>query len=505
MKFKNRRHPGIQQPKVLLVVLLQLISLHILSAAPGNLRLVHGFPVQNALNFQGDVPVSREFAIHIHPDVFSARITLRESRADLDLYLYNSSGDLVSYAEESSFNESIYLDRLTAPSLENGEYRIEVLYQLPRQPVIDGRPVEEIPFQLELDLIRRGDPVPLETGVSTMGRLRQDRGMIEYFLIDLPPSADTLRVDIFGAPADIDFALNPGEGFTDPYTALYPADSHLASESLTISTGHVSQRRFFLMVYTRMFEEQDIGYSIRVSADDSPPPEALEYPELPRELNGLERAVAATVELAGQTGGGSGCVISPDGFILSNYHVILDQSGQPAPHMTVGLTLDQRSPARELFTAEVVRWDAEKDLALLKVISGRYGQALPEDFRLNHFSLGEPRDLKLSESLHFLGYPAVGGLGSKVTISYTRGTVSGFEQRGEGLYIKSDGEINYGNSGGAAMDRDFRLMGIPTQINPDAGGKLAYIHAVSMVPESWLELAGTIAGKDSPGTAPAAD
>lgn len=476
--------------KIILLFLMQLLPLQILNAAPGNLRLVPGFPVRNSLSYEADQQVKKEFSFHIPDDVFSARISVSESRADLDLFIYDPAGDLVSYAEQSSFNESIYLDRLTAPSLDTGEYLAEVRYQLPRPPLIDGAPVEDLPFRLELELVRRGDPGQLATGVTTRGVLRQDRGMIDYYVIDLPADADTLRVDTFGARADIDFALNPGDGFTDPYTAIYPADSHLASESLSVSTARSSHRRYFLMVFTRMFEEQDVEYFVRVSTADTPPPEALAYPQLPGQLSGLDRAVAATVELAGEDGGGSGCVISPDGYILSNYHVILDQSGEPAESMTVGITLDQGFPARELFTANVLRWDAQKDLALLKVVGGRYGQDLPEDFRLNYFSLGEPRRLTLSDTLHFLGYPTVGGLGSKVTISYTRGAVSGFEQRKEGLYIKSDGEINYGNSGGAAMDREFRLIGLPTQINPDAGGKLAYIHALSMVPQSWLVMAG---------------
>ncbi|MFW5843717.1 MAG: trypsin-like peptidase domain-containing protein [Spirochaetota bacterium] len=78
------------------------------------------------------------------------------------------------------------------------------------------------------------------------------------------------------------------------------------------------------------------------------------------------------------------------------------------------------------------------------------------------------------------------GTGSRVTITYTRGVVSGFEETSVGTIIKSDAEINEGNSGGAALNDEFELVGLPTQVVGFDAGQLAYIYPVGLIPEEWL-------------------
>ncbi len=458
-------------------------------AAPGNLRLMPGFPVSNSLSLGGSNP-SRSFRVVIPEDAFEVRFFLSDSPADLDLYLYSDSGEVFFFAEESLHNEEIILSRLGRPALYGGQFELEVLYQLSRPPVIDGRVAESIPFTLTMEVTRLPESIALEPDRSYERILRPGSGGIDMFTVDLPRDAQNFRIDIFNTESDIDFALNPGEPVTDPYDALFSGSSFLANEHAVYDISDMDERRFHLMVLPGVFEEREVPYSIRVSADPEPPSFLFPIPDLPRASDGMARNILATVELATDSGGGSGCIISPRGHILTNHHVVVDEGGEISETIAVGITFDERRPSRELFLAEVLFYDEERDIALMVISSGLYGQRIPDNLRFSYFEFADVDELELGDELIFLGYPNVGGLGSKATITLTRGVVSGFEDLGLGLTIKTDGEINYGNSGGAALTSDNRLIGMPTQLNPDSGGKLAYIHSIDMIPRAWLETLG---------------
>ena len=94
--------------------------------------------------------------------------------------------------------------------------------------------------------------------------------------------------------------------------------------------------------------------------------------------------------------------------------------------------------------------------------------------------------VSIGDSLHFVGYPGIGGTGSRASITYTLGVVAGFQQTSYGYEIKTDGEINSGSSGGAALDSSFRLVGVPTSIVGEESGQLAYIVPVSAIPPAWM-------------------
>ncbi len=145
---------------------------------------------------------------------------------------------------------------------------------------------------------------------------------------------------------------------------------------------------------------------------------------------------------------GSGVIVSTDGYILTNYHVI---SG--ADSIQVGVS-DGRSAV-----AHVVGVDPDTDLALLKI-------SLP---RLKPILMGRSDNLRVGDVVLAIGDPY--GVGQTVT----QGIVSALGRSQLGLstfenFIQTDAAINPGNSGGALVDTSGRLVGINTALYSPSGG-----------------------------------
>ena len=196
----------------------------------------------------------------------------------------------------------------------------------------------------------------------------------------------------------------------------------------------------------------------------------------------VERAVRAVVELValqesplGQfqldgrryvraESGGSGTVLTPDGLILTNAHVVtMARYKRTAPLMEVRITGRADEAARPTYLAAVSHYDPKSDLATLQVVSDLAGRPVAKP-NLSWLEVGSSDDLMLGDRLAIIGYPAVGG----ATITFTAGRVSGFvgeNYLGPGrAFIKTDAKLSSGSSGGAALDEQGRLVGIPTSI-----------------------------------------
>lgn len=144
---------------------------------------------------------------------------------------------------------------------------------------------------------------------------------------------------------------------------------------------------------------------------------------------------------------GSGVIVSADGYILTNYHVI-----RGAEAIRVGLT-DGRSA-----DATVVGTDPDTDLALLKI-------ALPH---LRPIEMGRSDDLHVGDIVLAIGDPY--GVGQTVT----QGIVSALGRNQLGLstfenFIQTDAAINPGNSGGALINAKGQLVGINTALYSPSG------------------------------------
>ena len=150
-----------------------------------------------------------------------------------------------------------------------------------------------------------------------------------------------------------------------------------------------------------------------------------------------------------QTALGSGVIVSTDGLVVTNYHVISEGT-----EVEVVLT-DKRE-----FVAEVIYTDSASDLALLQIN--------PEGDDLPTLSLGDSDGVEVGDLVLAIGNPF--GVGQTTTM----GIVSALARTGVGItevgsFIQTDASINPGNSGGALIDMNGNLIGINTAIYSQSG------------------------------------
>ena len=217
---------------------------------------------------------------------------------------------------------------------------------------------------------------------------------------------------------------------------------------------------------------------------------------------------------------GSGNVLSPDGWILTNSHVAFFNPLDVYPsfdivncpfswfipdRIYISYTSDPDFKPQRLYVAYIVEGLPEFcyetfDLALLKCKWYLDGTQIPtdEDIFPDVHILGDSDDLEHGDEVYCVGYPdyAVG------SISYTSGEVTNInasEVTGERIYIGTDAAISGGNSGGAALDEDGKLIGLPTLGLPGSIGFRNYIvpiNLASFMLAKWVEEAGMGASLD---------
>lgn len=138
--------------------------------------------------------------------------------------------------------------------------------------------------------------------------------------------------------------------------------------------------------------------------------------------------------------------------------------------------------------ATVLKTLPDADLALIQVSGDLGGRPLPAWYRFPYLGLGRVDELGLGDTLRVIGYPGVGGTGSRASLTYTRGIVSGFQTHLRGTVIKTDALINQGNSGGAGLNQNYELVGLPTLVVGSDGGSIGYLFGVDMLPEDWRRI-----------------
>lgn len=163
-----------------------------------------------------------------------------------------------------------------------------------------------------------------------------------------------------------------------------------------------------------------------------------------------------------QIGLGSGVIISGDGYIVTNNHVIAD-----AERLEVTLN-DNRN-----YSAEVIGTDEVTDLALIKIDA-------PDDLHVIPF--GDSENLLVGEWVLAVGNPF--GFTSTVTAGIVsakaRNISAQFGQGARGIesYIQTDAAVNPGNSGGALVNLNGELVGINTAIYSQTGNYAGYSFAI---------------------------
>ena len=126
------------------------------------------------------------------------------------------------------------------------------------------------------------------------------------------------------------------------------------------------------------------------------------------------------------------------------------------------LSTDGASVPEPAYTADVVAEHHALDLAVLRITGDEYGAPLSDTAALPFVPLGDSSTVRQGDPIDLFGYPMIGG----DTLTYTNGVVSGFNYE-EGIdgpaWITTNATMSGGSSGGAALDRAGRLIGVPTQ------------------------------------------
>ena len=163
-----------------------------------------------------------------------------------------------------------------------------------------------------------------------------------------------------------------------------------------------------------------------------------------------------------QTGSGSGVVVSPDGYIVTNNHVVAEAS-------EVTVTFNDRYTAK----AKVVGADPSTDIAVLKVEG---------DKDLPFMEFGNSDDVRLGQWVLAVGFPL--NLDATVTagiVSAKGRSIGVNKQRSASAiesFIQTDAAVNPGNSGGALVNTDGKLVGVNSAIASPTGSYAGYSYAI---------------------------
>jgi len=159
-----------------------------------------------------------------------------------------------------------------------------------------------------------------------------------------------------------------------------------------------------------------------------------------------------------KVGTGSGVIISPDGYIITNYHVIENSS-------EVIVTTNNNKE----YEAEIIGFDEVTDIAVLKIDSNT---------NLDYIFFGDSDSTLIGEWVLAVGNPY--NLNSTVTagiVSSKSRDLNEYDQKNQS-FIQTDAAVNFGNSGGALVNIQGELIGINTLIQSMTGGYVGYSFAV---------------------------
>jgi serine protease Do len=170
---------------------------------------------------------------------------------------------------------------------------------------------------------------------------------------------------------------------------------------------------------------------------------------------------SSTELLTAQNSSGSGMILSPDGYILTNAHVV-----KGAHSVKVQLNVRMEAEARQQgdrslnrpIVGTLVGIDRDTDLAVIKI----------DKTNLPYLTFGDSDELKQGQIVLALGNPL--GLDNSVSMGVVSATSRQIKQDDPMVYIQTDAPINPGNSGGPLVDTDGKVMGINALILTQSGG-----------------------------------
>lgn len=158
-----------------------------------------------------------------------------------------------------------------------------------------------------------------------------------------------------------------------------------------------------------------------------------------REID-IEEVNKASVAIKTESGHGSGFIINPEGYAVTNYHVVAGRN-----------IFDALLKGGKPIDAQVIRTNPDKDLALIKLVGEEY----------DYLPLGDSREAKVGDVVYVVGTP----LDLDYANSLTKGVLSGIRKDKKlGItYLQTDAAVNLGNSGGPLINMQGEVVGVVSQ------------------------------------------
>ena len=461
-------------------------------------ELKEGAPVSGIIHTTETDEFWQTFYFEVPEDTAAFRLWLSGSQGDLDLYA--QPGDSINdyslvewYSDIEDWNEEMLVHSLYSENFEEGIWYVDVAYTLDGYARdIQGQILEQLPFELHIEFLPLQVESILLPNEPVSVTLDPEWFAVSWFALEVEEPIETLRIDAFDTHGDIDLLLsrspiiNYGE-------ALVLSESIAGSETLIYKPQEgIEAGTYYLLALDSYSDLDPIDLSLVASYSEAAP-EFLQRPITPiLDQQGPQGVpIGATVQIIADSAWGTGNIVSEEGWILTNDHVVRGLDGELMDSVIVAVVTDPGYPPKETFRASVVAGQEHPDLALLKIEEGFYGQPIPENYRFPYWQWGNSSDLSLGNAVFIVGFPSVSGSGSRPIYTYTRGYLAGMEQNSIGSTLMTDALISGGSSGGALTAGNGELIAIPSFTIDDAAGQMAFALSLDQVPAAWKVLINT--------------
>ena len=198
----------------------------------------------------------------------------------------------------------------------------------------------------------------------------------------------------------------------------------------------------------------------------------------------IERIQASVVQITTGSGSASGFIISSDGLVVTNEHVVSGESS-----VGVWLTNGRR------YDADVLERDSTSDLALLQIDGGSF----------DAIAIGNSDTVRMGDEVLALGFPIADTIGTNLTV--TRGIISSTRTENGVALLQTDASLNPGNSGGPLVNLDGEVIGVnSSRIEETDSGRpvtnIGFAVSVSELERRLPSLSGQTASSDTPTPVP---
>ncbi|MCZ7553997.1 MAG: hypothetical protein B6D39_10680 [Anaerolineae bacterium UTCFX2] len=360
---------------------------------------------------------------------------------------------------------AILLMRGAAPSIFGGKPQINIYVLAPPQADLG----EEI--QIKIMIENEGDSV-FQVDEIRMPAQLTDAAVIEEVFPSIFPGQQEFYVDWTGYK--IGMMLEPGER-REFVIKLMPWQIADVASRMEI----ISKKKTYSTGFRILFNKKLV---LEPTATQAPPtipptwtPQPLPPTDVPPTATSMALPYRSVVKIIAKVKhssylrnlwGGSGTILTPDGLILTNAHLVLPIPGARPDVFVIALTNDPAEEPVETYYAEPILTDEDLDLAILRIVSDlRYKPVDWKNLNLPAIKVGDSNLVELGDPLTILGYPGIGG----DTITLTSGSVGGFTSQrayGDRAYIKTSATISGGTSGGVVLNSKGEMIAVPTQLGP---------------------------------------